>query len=107
MNFKDALAFEAEHVFMNTDEFADHISVNGSSVCAVWGDSRQPLGEKSSTDPTGWGVASQTSVLLVLEKDFACPLPDEALDINGEIYTVVTVRPQMGIIRLELERNTA
>ena len=105
--FKDVLHKEALTVFLNTEEFAELMLINGQEVPAQWDDTLQPLGEKSATDPTGWGVVSETPILFVLEEGFACPLPDEELDINGERYTVLKANPQMGVIRLELERKTA
>ena len=105
--FKEILRKEARSVFMNPDEFAEEMDINGAPVLALWDDTLQPLGANSQTDPTGFGVTLQTAVLFVLAEDFACPLPDEEIVVEGERYTVVKAAPQSGILRLELERHTA
>ena len=107
MSFKEALAHDAEHVFMNPREFADLMTINGLPVPALWDDALQPKGQGSQTDPTGWGVVSHTAALLVLAKDFPVPLPGEEIVVEGVSWIVAKTDPQQGILRLDLERNTA
>ena len=105
--FKEILRKEARSVFMNRDEFAEEMNINGVPVLALWDDTLQPQSQQPVTDPTGFGIALQAAVLLVLDEDFACPLPEEQVVVEGERYTVVKASPQSGVLRLELERHTA
>ena len=106
-SLKEQMQLDASAVFMNPDEFAEEMNINGVPVLALWDDTLQSLGTNSQTDPTGFGITLQTAVLFVLAEDFACPLPDEEIVVEGERYTVVKAAPQSGILRLELERHTA
>ena len=106
-SLKEQMQLDAVGVFMNPEEFAEVMNINGVPVLALWDDTLQPLGTNSQTDPTGFGVTLQTAVLLVLAEDFACPLPNEEVVVEGERYTVAKAVPQSGILRLELERHAA
>lgn len=107
MNLKDAIRQEACSVFLNLNEFAEEMVINGVAMPALWDMSEQALGEASTSDPTGWGVGSLTSVLFVSEECLVCPLADEEITVKDERYTVIKAESQTGIIRLELERKTA
>ena len=107
MSVKEALAHDAEHIFMNPDEFADLLTINGRPVPALWDDALRPRGEGSQTAPTGWGVVAHTAALLVRAQDFPSPLPGEEIVVQGVRWTVAKAHPQNGVLRLELERNTA
>lgn len=104
---KEQMPLEARRVFMNPDEFAEEMIINGLPVPALWDDSLRPLGTNSQSDPTGFGVTLQTAVLLVSAEDFARPLPNEKIVVQGIRYTVLKAGPQSGILRLELQRHTA
>ncbi|MGV7004694.1 hypothetical protein [Desulfovibrio sp. QI0442] len=106
--FKQTLHKEASSVFMNLAEFADLMEINGVPVPALWDDTLQPMGEKSVTDPTGFGITLQSAVLFVLDSGgVPCPLPDEEIIVEGWRYSVIKVDQADGILRLELERHAA
>lgn len=107
--FKEQLRKDAHCVFLNPEEFAEKMDINGRQVTAQWDDTLLPLAVSGNkhTDPLGLGVISQTAILFVHEDEIDCPLPGEEMYVNGTPYLVSKADSQEGIIRIELERNTA
>lgn len=93
--------------FLNSTEFAEKMDINGTLTLAQWDDSLQPLTATPEADPTGWGISTQNSILFILENITTVPLPGALLRVQGIPHTIIKVTPELGILRLELERLTA
>lgn len=106
-SFKDSLAFDAERVFLNPDEFAEIMTVNGAPMPAMWGEEIRPAPDELGATVDAWGLNSERAVLLVPQSAMPLPVPGQRLTIDGKGWTVEKSRPQNGVIRLELARNTA
>ena len=107
MNFKDTLAHDAAAVFLNPAEFGEEMTVDGVGMPAMWGEESAPGPDIHKADVDAWGLNVESAVLLVPQSAMPLPVPGQRLDVDGVAWTVKKARPQMGIIRLELERNTS
>ncbi|MDL2268870.1 hypothetical protein LJC71_04940 [Desulfosarcina sp. OttesenSCG-928-A07] len=107
MNFKDALAFDAASVFLNMEEFAEEMVVDGVSMPALWGEENVPAPDIKASTVDAWGLNTETAVLLVLESNMTRPVSGQDMVVDGETWTVIKARPQCGILRLVLQRNVS
>lgn len=107
MNFKEALAFEAEHVFCNVAEFGELLLIDGKPVPAVWGEENAPAPDVQESGVDAWGLVTEKAVLNVPGGSMPLPVSGQNVDVSGITWTVKKARPKNGLIRLELERNTA
>lgn len=107
MNFKEILAFDAEHVFLNPSEFAETMVVDGEKISAMWGQESVPAPDELGATVDAWGVNTESAVLLVAEASLPLPVPGQNITVDGKVWSVNKASPQNGILRLELYRNTA
>lgn len=104
MNFKEALAWEAENVFLSPDEFAEAkpAILNGVSCIAQIIGPRTDLGEvKDSRD----GVTFETAVIHIAAGHIPLPLADRELTWNGGKWIVSEAADTMGMYRIVVYRE--
>lgn len=108
-SFKEQVCDDIFAVFLNNEEFAEEMEINGERVRALWDDTMNPfaLTGGKSTSPQGVGIIAESVILFVSEEDMDCPVPGEVLYVDGIGFTVNKSDPQMGVLRIEIERNTA
>lgn len=106
-DFKEALAFEAKWIFLNPEEFGEPLLVDGVETIGLWGESTQPAPDLKPATVDAWGLNTDSAMLCLPENAITLPVVGQELNVNGEAWTVRKARVQTGIIRLELERNSA
>ena len=106
MTFKEALAREAETVFLNPDEFAETepIILNGVPCPAqVIGPEAAPRDAGDNRD----GVSFVTAVIHIPSGLIPLPKADREIDWNGRKWMVSSARDAMGLYRIEVYRETS
>lgn len=100
-NFKDIVAQDID-LFLNKEEFAEPLIIDGREVTAVLdqiSDSKTPLAFAE-------GVSLLTHTLFVSESELGrAPEQDQWLVINGSRYRVERVGDDMGMLTIWLEAN--
>ena len=104
MNFKDALDWEAEHVFLNPDEFAEAepITLNNIPCNAVV---IGPRTEQANDGDGRTGVYFETAVINFPAGLMPLPQADRSAIWNGEPWMVQSSSDNQGIFRIELYRE--
>ncbi len=108
MNLKEVMQREASSVFMNEDEFAEEIVIEGIPTSAVCDWSVVPEGEHlyGSPDDT-WGVNVVHAEINLAENIIPQPEIGQEIDVNGLFWQVRTASAQDGVLNLKLFRNVA
>lgn len=104
MNFKQAIAREAESVFLNTAEFAEQepVFLNGVPCNAqVIG----PQSVPSSLSDGRPGIIYEQAVIHVSSNKIALPRANREIEWNGQPWIVNSASENKGIIRMELYRE--
>ena len=109
MSFKDALSSDIRSVFLNPDEFAEEICLNGVRMYALVDDSQggfaggQVAGLKNAS---GLGLGEADRTLYVPDMPETRLSPGEQITLNGEAWVVDdapgSVRVEMGIVAVRL-----
>lgn len=112
--FKEMLAFDAKHVFMNTDEFAEVHTVT------TFKDEKRRLGQKDRELPMliekftldgrpiqdAHGVSVHHVVVHMLPEDLAyVPRVDQTFYLDFVAYTITGVSNDMGMLKIILQAN--
>ena len=109
MSFREALAADAEGVFLNLDEFGEEHVFNGVPLVAVVEDSDAGSSSRSFDDlvnPGSYGLDVQTRTVRILDGVLPRrPAPLEGVVLDGLSYQVVSVVPQLGMLDIVLERS--
>ena len=101
MSFRTILQEEVEQVFLNADEFAEEITLNGSPVTAqvVWLDRDASLGQTP-------GLPQNRVPLHVAELTAPTDIEDGVvLSFNDEDWTVESSQRTFGMVQLTLVRS--
>ena len=101
MNFRSILQDEVEQVFLNADEFAEEITLNGVPVTAqvVWLSRDASLGQTP-------GLPQGRVRLHVSELSAPTDTGDGVvLDFNGDDWTVESSQRTFGMVQLTLVRS--
>ena len=101
MSFRTILQEEVEQVFLNADEFAEEITLNGAPVTAqvVWLSRDASLGQTP-------GLPQGRVRLHVSELSAPKDTGDGVvLDFNGEDWTVESSQRTFGMVQLTLVRS--
>lgn len=104
MNFKEALAWEAENVFCNPDEFAEAKPAILNGVACI----AQVIGPRTAQSNIGEnrdGVSFETAVIHIAAGHIPLPLADRELTWNGTTWIVSEAADTMGMYRIELYRE--
>lgn len=108
MKLRDAMRSDAARVFLNTDEFAEEITIEGVTTPAVCDWSVQPGGEHlyGNAGDT-WGVNAVHAEITLAEGIILQPEPGDELVINNRAWLVSFAAPADGLLNLKLFRNVA
>ena len=109
MRLCDQLVRDAQRVFLNTDEFAELISIEDvPETPAVCDWSAQPGGEHLYGD-TGdtWGVNAVPAEIPLAEGVIPPPEPGQELIVNDRAWIVSSASPRPGLLHLKLYKNVA
>jgi hypothetical protein len=110
VSFRDDLVSDVDDVFLNSEEFAVSIDVNGQSVLAVIDDSYAPFSagrSDSFTDASGLGLEQEMRTIWIqddLEDDLS---PEQSVTVDGESWIVRSVKVEDGVLRIEMSRGFA
>ena len=100
--FKDVLNHDVAAVFLNEDEFADVVNIDGEEILAV-------RSERSALDAGRYAPEIPGRVIVLHIRTDQIPSDIDmggSVMLDGELCTVASRRDvQGGITRLELERN--
>lgn len=97
MAFKDFVDADMDKVFLNQDEFAEIINIDGVPVRAVKTKNKAILEQ---------GTSIFTELLSCKTVDLPCEVHSgDMLDINGVMQIVADVQEAMGITDITLKRN--
>ncbi|WP_077073639.1 hypothetical protein [Mailhella massiliensis] len=102
MNFKDALAFDSEHVFLNLEEFGEEVELDGVKLIAVRGE------EENFEASTLYPELPERPIVLHVSTDMLLPeiAMGASVTLNGELCQVVSRHDGLGsMTRLELVRR--
>lgn len=97
MAFKDFVDADMDKVFLNEDEFAEIINIDGVPIRAVKTKNKAVLEQSTSTFTE---LLSCKTVDLPFEMHSG-----DVLDINGVMQVVADVQEAMGITDITLKRN--
>lgn len=102
MTFKDALAFDSEHVFLNPEEFGEEVELDGVKLIAVRGE------EENFEASTLYPELPERPIVLHVSTDGINPemTMGASVTLNGELCQVVSRHDGLGnMTRLELVRR--
>jgi hypothetical protein len=104
MNFRDAVVADIDDVFFDTDEFAENVIIDGTSIPIILdNDALQGMSEIYAQ-----GLAHGEQYIFIKEKDMSrLPQEGEQLTKDGKEWYVKHAVSEMGIygIRIGRERN--
>lgn len=105
-SFKEQVADDID-VFLNMDEFAEEHIVNGVTVKAVlegltMKEYVQHIGRRSSLED----INARTVMLHIRKSDIPEVVHGNVIEIDGEMYSIVDVTDDMGLLTLTLEAGT-
>ena len=109
MRLRQQLALDAHSVFLNTDEFAELISIEDvPETPAVCDWAAQPGGEHLYGD-TGdtWGVNAVHAEITLAEGVIPPPEPGQELIVNDRAWIVSSASTRTGLLHLKLYKNVA
>lgn len=109
MRLCDQLALDAHSVFLNTDEFAELISIEDvPETPAVCDWSAEPGGEHLYGSPGDtWGVNAVHADITLAEGVIPPPVPGQELTVNGRAWIVSSANTRTGLLHLKLYKNVA
>ena len=102
MTFKEALAFDSENVFLNTEEFGEEIELDGVKMIAVRGE------EANFEASTLYPELPERPIVLHVSTGMLLPeiAMGASVTLNGELCQVVSRHDGLGnMTRLELIRR--
>ncbi|MDR2891601.1 MAG: hypothetical protein LBV80_00720 [Deltaproteobacteria bacterium] len=104
MNLKEAMAWEAEQVFLNPDEFAESepIRLNGVACIAQIVGPVSTTGEFADGRP---GVVFESATIHIAAGLVPLPRADREIDWNGQKWMVSEARDNMGLFKIEVYRE--
>lgn len=106
--FKDAVAADIKRVFINPLEFADWHNINGDNVLAVV--DRDVIKERQRPTAAEYaeGVFLEEILVYVDASDLSRkPVKGEIFRLDGEMFLVVEVGENMGVLEITITSNEA
>lgn len=105
MNFKEYVQHDINKTFVNHNEFASNVNINGASVLVV--EDKDQLLYRIKTNYNGLVVGD--ILFFISEEEYqkipnVSPIPsaNEAIRYNGKPCTIVEVTPQNGMYEITL-----
>lgn len=107
MSLKSSMRDEARRIFLNPDEFAEEIVIDGVPALALCDWSINPEDEVPYGSSESWGI-SRVQAEIVIESDIIpLPEPGQELLINERDWIVRSASAQTGLLTMRLYRNIA
>ena len=105
--FKDIIASDIHNTFINTDEFSDMHTVNGTRIPVQVDENEQIEREKRFNQDMD-GLYINQKLIYVAASDYG-PLPKQGSVIvfDGKRYTVVDAIDEDGVYSITMEANRA
>lgn len=101
MNFKEHVATDRS-VFLNPDEFAELHVLDGVEVSVVV----DPLSDNAHPLAYAEGISIvRLTVYATPDALGYTPVQDQNIELDGDIYQVVQVAEEFGVLVIQLERN--
>jgi hypothetical protein len=107
--FKERIRSDVENVFLNADEFAREIDIDGKTILAVVDDSHAPFsGGRADglADASGLGLLEQTRVLFIRDAEVSV-IPEQRVLLDGEAWIAAAVAVEDGMLKVTLTRGYA
>lgn len=105
---KDQIALD-NAVFLNPKEFGEEMLVDGIPCYGQWDEEYMPVQQFFGSGMDVFGVHTVERLLFVMPRHpgehLPLPVPDQMLEIDGELWTVRDAVPEVGIVKLTLYRN--
>lgn len=101
MSLKDDLLEDID-VFLDSDEFGEAITLDGSSMEAVVQETPREEFDRGRGEDTPQGIYNRT-VIIYLRSLPELPAEGRRIEYNGGLWTVRKASDQRGVIMLQLE----
>ena len=101
-SFKEQIAADLD-IFLNPDEFGEYAIVDGVSMCVVMSQDKR---DANTID----GIISYDAVIMHAREDDlrrlakGLPVVNRSLIINGRSYIVTSIKCDMGLASVEMQR---
>lgn len=101
-SFKEQIAADLD-IFLNPDEFGEYAIVDGVSMCVVMSQDKR---DTNTID----GIISYDAVIMHAREDDlrklakGLPVVNRSLIINGRSYIVTSIKCDMGLASVEMQR---
>lgn len=102
--FKDAVAADVTHVFINADEFADWHDIDGVRLCCVI-DQDVTQTYSNAMGNSIEGVFKNTVQIHVRAVDMERPVEGELIRVDGSLHLVESVSDEMGVYVITATEN--
>jgi hypothetical protein len=107
--FKDQLLDDLDSVFLNLDEFAVEINLNGNTITAIADDSDGSFdsssGQSGFADPSGLGLQMTTRTLRIKQTDAEGLMPEQSVTVNDERWIVDSIKTEDGMAIVVLHQG--
>jgi hypothetical protein len=112
MTFREMLKKDVEDLFLNTEEFACDICLNGQVIPAVVdkGDAHYDSGSGSGSgfaDVSGLGLQITTLTLRIKQSDAAGLMPEQAVTVDEKQWVINSIKKEDGIAVVVLRQGYA
>ena len=102
MSLKDQIAADIDAIFLNTDDFADKVTLNGITLKCVIDDDRL----LNRTDLQAKGVYLGERLIFVKASDLpGKPAVGARIELNGKPWFVSNVTENMGMYEIRIGAN--
>lgn len=104
MTFKDVIAQDVHHVFLNQKEFAEEHTVNGRPMLVQLDENELLERDKSRMGGHQDGLYKARRLIFVSASDFgARPAIGSLLNLDGRQYKITACTEEAGMYSIELE----
>lgn len=104
MNLKDQMRADVAAVFLNQDEFAVPVVIEGVETSGVWTDTLEPYKDYHHDSLPRLPLDTEDRILEIPE-GVVDVLPQQEVEVDGVLWTVRKVNPAEGMLSLSLYRN--
>jgi hypothetical protein len=102
VKLREALASDISKVFLNTEEFAFDICLNGQIIQAVVDEGHAPYDSGSGrgsgfADASGLGLQVTTLTIRIRQADAAGLMPEQLVTVDDEQWIIDSIKKEDGI----------
>lgn len=104
MNFKERIAADINKVFLNNNFFGEEVTINNQTTTVVIDE--DALRDRNLAIVKS-GKLRVDDLLFYCEKRFfknGIPTPEKLMDFDGKEYTITSVKDDMGMLTITLQR---